>query len=148
MGELQALHAADIRAVGVVVLVAAAHAVDDRHRFGLGHAIAQDHIAIGWPGGIAHALKFHAGEHIGQPPVAVLRDASRIKQIVACGQNDIADIDLNDLVLLLEVNGVGLGGAEYLTGFTFAALEVDAVVGIDDRVFRHSLRESRSMALR
>ncbi len=90
MGELQAGHAADDRAVVVIVAVPAAHAVDDAHRFRHRLPITQHDFAAGGAGRVAHALELQAGEDVGQPAVAVLRDAAGVKSVKAGGQNDIA----------------------------------------------------------
>ena len=139
VGKLQSLHAADRRAVVVVVPIAAADAVDDADRFRHCHAIAQDDIAVGRTGGIGQTFEFQAGEDVRQAPITILGDPAGVEQIVAGGQDDIANLDGDDLVFLGEIDGIGR--AEFLTGFAGAFLEVGAVWLVDDRVFRDSLRE-------
>ena len=141
MTEFQGGHAADRGAVFVVVDVAAADAVDQGHALRLGLAVAQDDLAPGRAGGVAQPLELHVGVDIGQAAVAVLRQLARIEQLPARGQDDVAYLDLDDLILLVEVDG--LGGAEFFAGPAFAALEPDARSAVDDRNARHGLGEGR-----
>ncbi len=57
----------------------------------------------------------------------------------AGGQDDVADLDGQDLVLLIEVDGVGR--AEFLAGLAGALDVIGAVDIVDDRVLGHGLRE-------
>ncbi len=57
----------------------------------------------------------------------------------AGSQDDGADLDIQELLGLLEVDGAGL--AEFLAGPAFAFLEVGAVLRGNDRDARHGLRE-------
>ena len=139
MREFQRIHTADFGAVLVVILVAGADAMDDGHALGLGDAIPQDDAPARGPGRIDQALEFQAGEDIGQPPVAILGDAAGVEQVVARGDDDIPHLEGDDLILLLEVDG--LGGTEDLAGLALAPLEVGAVLGVDDRIFGHGLGE-------
>ena len=71
MGELHGIHAADLGAILVVVVVAAAHAVDDGYRLRLGATIQHD-LAVGWPRSIDQPLKLKASDYTFQPPIAIL----------------------------------------------------------------------------
>ncbi len=66
-------------------------------------------------------------------------DAAWVEQIVAGRQDDIADLDGDEFIFLVEVDRIG--GAEFLTGFAGAFLEVSAVFTIDHRVIGYSLWE-------
>ena len=138
LGQLERIHAADARAVFVAVRVAAAHAVQDGDAL-RGAAILTAHCAVGRPAGVDQTLQFHAGQHVVQLAITVLRQAAGVKVMEAGGQDDGADLDIQELLGLLEVDGAGL--AEFLAGPAFAFLEVGAVLRGNDRDARHGLRE-------
>ena len=137
--ELERVHAADLGAVLVIVLIAAAHAVHNADGLGRRHSVAQHHLALGRPGGVGHALKLQAGKDVRKAPVAVLRDAPRVEQIVARRQDDVADFDFEECVLLFKINRAG--GAEFLTRLARALEEKGAVLTVNHRILGHGLRE-------
>ncbi len=141
MTELERQHAADARAVGVVAQIAAADAVNDAHRLGLRDAVAEHDPPAGRAGGVAHPLELEAGEHVGQPAVSVLGNPATIKKIPPRGEDDVAHVDLEDFVLLVEVDGAG--GAHLLADAAFAPLEPDARPVVDHGDLRNGLREGR-----
>ena len=139
MRELQRGHAADRRAIFVVVLVAAAHAMHNRHRLRHGHAVAQHDLPLGGTRSVAHALEFQTGEDVFQPAIAVLRDAARIEELEAGRQDHVAHFQLDDLVFHIEADR--LGGAHFFAHAAFAVLEVGAMLLVDHGIFGHGLRE-------
>ena len=86
--------------------------------FGSGLAIPQDDIAAGRAGRVAQALEFQVGEDVRQAAIAILRDAAGIEQVLAGGQDDVANLDRHDLVFLVEIDGIGR--AEFLAGLAGA----------------------------
>ena len=98
--QLQRIHAADARAPAVGLLVARADAVDDADGFGM-LAVAQDHLAAGRAGGVDEALDLERGIHVGEGAVAVLGHALGVEGLEAGGDDDRADLDLLELLLLL-----------------------------------------------
>ncbi len=64
-----------------------------------------------------------------------------IEQIVAGGQDDVAHIDLDESRLPARSRSSWARSGRRSGSFAFAPLEVDAVFGVDDRIFGHSLRE-------
>ena len=83
VGEFQSLHATNDRAVLVVVLIPATHAVDDTDRLGSGFAIAQHDITVRWSGSVAHPFELKTGKDIRQASIAVLSDAACVERLVA-----------------------------------------------------------------
>ena len=115
--------------------------MDDGHRLGFRHAVAEHDLAAGRAGGVAQPLELQAGEDVGQPPVAVLRDPLAVEQLPARGDDDVAHLELDDLILLLK--SIGIGGADLLADLALAACEPDAIRGVDHRDARHRLGEGR-----
>ena len=115
--------------------------MDDGHRFRLGLAVAEHDLAVGRAGGVAQPLELHVRVDVGQPPVAVLRNPLAVEQLPAGGHDDVADLELDDLVLLVVVDGGG--GADLRADLALAAGEPGAVGGVDHRRARHGLREGR-----
>src|SRR3989338_8178549 len=74
MGEFQALHTADAGAIFIVVLIAAAHTVNDNHRFWRGLHVTPHNSALGGTRRVAHAFEFEAGEYIRPLPITPLRE--------------------------------------------------------------------------
>jgi hypothetical protein len=115
--------------------------VDDGHRLGLGDAVAEDDRAVGGAGRVGEPLELEAREDVRQPAVAVLRHLAGVEEVVAGGDDDVADLEGQDRVFLGEVDGVGL--AELLAGLAGALLEVGAVGAVDDGRPRDGLGERR-----
>jgi len=70
-----------------------------RRALRLGLAVAEDDLAVGRPGRVAHPLELEGREDVGQPAVAVLRNPLAIEHVPAGGDDDIADLQLDDFVL-------------------------------------------------
>ena len=68
-----------------------------------------------------------------------MRDLPGVKGLVSSGQDDIAHIELNDLVLLLKIDRACR--AKLFACLTGAAFEVNAVFGVDYRELGHRLGE-------
>ena len=83
--ELETLHAADRRAVVVIVLVATADAVNNANRLRYRNAVAQHNFAVGRTRRVGKPLKFQTGEHIRQSSIAILRDTPSIEQFPTGG---------------------------------------------------------------
>ena len=64
MCELKRVHAADFRAVLMVVLVSRSDAVDDGDALGRRFHIPQDDLAVGRTRGVDHTLKLEAREYV------------------------------------------------------------------------------------
>ena len=106
VGELKRVHAAHARAVAVVVLVAAADAVQDGD--GLGRlAVAHDDLAVRGPGGVGEPLELERGDHVGESAVAVLLGDAWVEDLEAGGDDHGPGVDLDLLVLDFVVNRVG-----------------------------------------
>ena len=124
----ECVHTADPAAVFVVVVVAAAHAVDNGHALGRIGKIAvpiphQDTAARG-AGGVVEPFEFQAGEDIGVPAVPELFHGRRVQQVEAGGQDDAADLDLHLLGLHGMVDGLGFANLDAFHAFgTDAAVE-------------------------
>ncbi len=91
------------------------------------------------PAAVAQALEFQVGVHIGQAAIAVIRYTAGIEQVPAGGEDDVADLDRDDLIFLVEIDGIRR--AELLAGLAGTLLEVGAIDVVDHRVFWHGLRE-------
>jgi len=89
--------------------------MNNPHRLGNGYAITQKYLASSRASGVAQALEFQTGEYICQVPVAVIGDLAGVEQVITGCQDDIADFDGQDFVLLVELDRSG--GTEFLTGF-------------------------------
>src|SRR3989304_43237 len=137
MTELQGCHAAYRRAMLVIVLIAAAHTVDDRHRLWFGLAVAEHDLAVGRSCGVAQTLEFHIGEHVCQPAVSVLRNALAVEQLPAGGQNDVAHFDLFHAVQHGVLDGLHL--AVVFADLAPAGFEINAGIFVDHRYARDGL---------
>lgn len=122
----------------MVVFVAAADTVDDGYVLWL-RTIFEDDFATGRSYGITDSLELKASNNIGEFAVAVLNDGSRIKWVIAGGDDYITHIYLDDFVLLLEIDSLSL--AELLTGTAFTFEKVVAALFIYNRNVWHCLRK-------
>ena len=104
MRELQALHTTDDRAIVVEVAVARADTVNDADTLRRGLAIAQDDVAIGRSRRVGQALELDARKHVRQTPIAVVADLACIEQIVARGEDDVANRHIDEFILLGKIN--------------------------------------------
>src|SRR5450756_2524586 len=73
-------------------------------------AVLHHDAAAGRAGGVRKALELEAGDHVGQPAVAVPRLALAVEELEARRHDDGADVELDLLVLLLEVDRPGTAG--------------------------------------
>ncbi len=119
----EGVHAADPGAVGVVIDVTAAHAVDQGHALGrvgeITGLVAHENLPPGGAGGIAQALKLQAGEDVGITAVTEGFHGGGVQQVVSRGQDNAAHLE----GLLGGRHGVvdGLGLAYRHTGHALAA---------------------------
>ena len=140
VGELQGVHAADARAVGVVVGVAAADAMDDAHALGR-RAVAQHELSGGRPAGVQQPLDLQAGVDVRILAVAVVRDDRGIERLEAGGHDDRPDLVLLDPFLLVEAEGIPLAAGLDAALLALAAGDLEADLGIDHGHRRHGLGE-------
>ena len=91
------------------------------------------------PGGRGQPLELQAVDHVLVFAVAVLGEEVAVLDVEAGGQHDGADVGLDDLVLLVEADG--LGGADLLAEAALALQVIGAVLAVDDRLVGHRLRE-------
>src|SRR5208282_504356 len=121
--QLQRIHAADPGAPAVGLVVARANAVDDAD--GLGRpAIAERDLAAGGTGGVDQAFHFESSIDIRKDAVPVIGRALRVKGLEPRRDDDSADINLLNPVLLRVVNGLDL--AIILADLAAAGHEVNA----------------------
>ncbi len=128
-GLFGGVHAADARAIGLVVHVPRAHALYERdHSW---------HLAIGWPlemsprgtRGTDQPLVLETGNDVVDPAVTVLLQRTRIERIETGGQYYRSYLQLDQFFLLLEVYGPCLAGL--LTDATPALGQIQARLGVD-----------------
>ncbi len=141
MGVLGGVHAADAGAIGHAgVRVAGTDTVDEDHVLRL--LPVEEDLPRRRAGGGGEPLELQAGEDVGIHPVAELRLGPRIDQVEAGGDDDGCHVHLNELLLLVEVDGVGGAGILALERLAaHPAREIDAGVGIDRVHQRDRLRE-------
>ncbi|MBA7682715.1 hypothetical protein ES703_91067 [subsurface metagenome] len=133
VAQLHRVHAANLRAILVVFLVSAAHAVDNTHRLGVG-TVLEEHLSRRRPRGVNHPLELEGGEHVIQPPVAVLVKRSRVEGIEAGGDDDIAHLHLYRLLFHILVDGAHLAGIETLHTLRANAAVQAALGFLDSRL--------------
>ncbi len=138
--ELERVHAAHARAELLIVLVATAHAVQDDDRLGR-LAVLADDLATGRARGVGDALELEAGDHVVEAAVPVARLLSGVPQLEAGSHDDGADVELDDLVFLLEVDGPRAAGRHAGLLLALALGQREALGGIDRGAQRHRLRE-------
>ncbi len=141
MRELQSLHAADHRAIIIEILIARPHAMDNAYALRHGLSITQNNISRSRPRRIGQALELQAREHIRQTSIAVIAHASCVEQVIASGKDDIANIDVQHFILLVEIDRARW--AEFLASLACAFDKVGAVLLIHHGEVRHGLRERR-----
>ena len=115
--------------------------MNDRHRLRFRLAVAEHDLAVGRAGRVAQPLELEARVDVGQTPVAVLRDVFRLERLPAGRQDDVADVQLQQLVFLVEANRIGR--AQLFAGPALLPLEPDARIGVNHRNSRDGLREGR-----
>ena len=93
-----------------------------------------------WAGGIHQALKLQGCDHIREFPIAILFHPPGVKRLVACGNNDVTDIQDDFLVGLIQVDAVR-DRAGFNAGLAFPVFKVDAGLGIDEVFVRNRLRK-------
>src|SRR3990170_4625181 len=103
LGDLERVHAAGPRAVIVVALVTAAHAMQDGHALGW-LAVLEQHLASSRAAGVDQALELHAGDDILTATEAELGRQDRIEVLKTCCQDDRTHSQVNPLVLHIMVN--------------------------------------------
>ena len=81
--------------------------MDDAHRLRHSLAITQNNVAIGRSSRIAQAFELETREYIWQLAIAVIAHASRVEHVIVCGKDDIADLHIDKLILLLEIDRTG-----------------------------------------
>ncbi len=136
---LDGIHAADTRAVAVRAPVRAprSHALQPGDLAGFASVRRADEMPHARAAGRQEALVFKAGDDVGDAAVAVKIEARGIEGLEAGGEDDRTDMDRHRLFLVVEIDGAG--GAEFLAGPAFAALQVDAVVAVDGVFEGHRL---------
>ncbi|MBA7686344.1 hypothetical protein ES703_94788 [subsurface metagenome] len=138
VSELHGVHAADPRAVLVVFFIAAAHAVNDGDALRL-LAVFEHDTALGGARRIDQTLELQAGDYVIQPLVAVGIDGGGVEDLKAGSQDYGTDLDLDYLVFLLKIYSLSL--TELLAGAALTALEIGAVLPVDNRYVGHRLGE-------
>ena len=133
VGVLEGIHAADPRAVLVVVHVPAADTVQDGDTFRRAGKpavfIPDQNFAARRAGGVAQALELQAGENVRVAAVAELPHRARVHQVVAGRQDDAADLHLDLLGRHAVVDGLGLAYPHALHALA-AAAAVETAAGL------------------
>ena len=109
MGQFHRVHAAHPRAIGVVLPVPAADAMQDGHRFGLS-AVLCEHLAARRPAGVDQPLHLQGGVDVRVLPIAVLGHVAGVVRLEPCGQHDAPYLDLFQAFLHVVVNGPCFAG--------------------------------------
>ena len=122
----------------MVVLVPAAHAVDDADALGRG-SVAQHQLAGRRPAGIQQPLDFQAGVDVGVLAVTVVGNHGGIERLESGRDDDRADVVLLDRLLLVELDRVAFAAGLHATLLALAARHLQARLGIDHRNGRHGL---------
>src|SRR5512133_736150 len=111
--------------------------MDDANRFRRRLPIPQDDVAVCRSGRVRQPFKLQAGEYVGQASISVVTDLTRVEQVIACRKDDIADLKIDQLILLLEIDRAGW--AEFFTSLACSFNEVGAVLLIHYGILWHGL---------
>ncbi len=103
MRKLQGIHAANPGAVGVKVLIPAAHTMNNSDTPGW-PAILEQYLPRRRPGSVRQPLKLQPGDDVLIPSISVLRDNRGIELIITGGQDDAPHLHLDNLVCLFEID--------------------------------------------
>ena len=82
-------------------------------------------------------LKFDTGHHVGKAPISVLSLTFGTKLCQARGENNGTNLEVDDLLLLVQINGIGT--ARLLTLPALFMVEVEAMVLVNGVAGRNSL---------
>ena len=89
------------------------------------------------PRGTEHPLKLDTGHHVGKTPISVLSLAFGIKLCQARGEDNGANLEVHDLRLLVQIDGIGT--ARLLTLPALFMVEIEAMVLVNGVTGRNSL---------
>jgi hypothetical protein len=84
-----------------------------------------------------HPFKLDAGHHVGKTPIPILGLPFGIKLCQARGENNRAHLEVNDLLLLIQIDGIGT--ARLLTLSALFMVEIEAMVLVNSVTGRNSL---------
>jgi hypothetical protein len=84
-----------------------------------------------------HPLKLDAGHHIGKTPISILGLPFGIKLCQARGENNGTNLEVQDLLLLIQIDGMGT--ARLLTLPALFMIEIEAVVLVNGVTGRNGL---------
>ena len=104
-------------------------------------AIAQENFPRRRPGTVDQPFQLDGSDHVGIQAVTVLRNPLRIEEFEARGDDDVANLDLDLFLLLLEVNGVAVGARFQAGLLALARPDLQAALGVNQHHLRHRLGE-------
>ena len=84
-----------------------------------------------------YPLKLDAGHHVGETSVPVLSLSFGIKLCQARGENNGTNLEVNDLLLLVQIDGIGT--ARLLTLPALFLVEIETMVLVNSVTGRNSL---------
>ena len=134
------MHTAGARAPAVCPEVPRTNAEDepDRLRFA---PIAQNNFAACRTGTRHEALELDRGDNVRIEAVSILWDALRVEELESRREDDVAHLDLNELLLLCEVDGMPVRARFDACLLAAPRLQLQAPIPVDDDHLRDGLRE-------
>ena len=116
----------------------AAHTVQDGDLFGL-VPITEQHLSVGRSTGVDQPLEFHARQHVSKFTISIPGGSPGVEVAESGRQDDGADLDLDMLLLLGEVDRTAR--AKFFAGTALAILKVCTILSIDHRHPGYRLRK-------